>query len=151
MFAAETGKSSFLTGFGLGFLAFGLKKLLLPFFIAAQIAKSVLLAMFLPSILGGLGKLVGKGVSSVAQGSGGLGGLIGSLSGGGGGGFNGEASNTIEDFEFKDNNHEYDQDIKSADSKYSFNYPDQQYAGSLYQQPPGTLPASAIYASGNTR
>lgn len=55
------GKNSFLTGFGLGFLAFGLKKLLLPIFIGAQIVKSILIAMFLPSILGSVGKLVGKG------------------------------------------------------------------------------------------
>ncbi len=55
------GKNSFLTGFGLGFLAFGLKKLLLPIFIGAQIIKSILIAMFLPSILGSVGKLVGKG------------------------------------------------------------------------------------------
>lgn len=54
-------KSPFLTGFGLGFLAFGLKKLLLPLFIGAQIIKSILIAMFLPSILGSVGKLVGKG------------------------------------------------------------------------------------------
>lgn len=64
------GKNSFLTGFGLGFLAFGLKKLLLPLFIGVQIVKSVLIAMFLPSILGGIGKLVGKGVSNFASSSG---------------------------------------------------------------------------------
>lgn len=59
-----------MTGFGLGFLAFGLKKLLLPVFIGAQIVKSVIIAMFLPSILGGLGKLVGKGLSSFSGASG---------------------------------------------------------------------------------
>lgn len=59
------GKNSFLTGFGLGFLAFGLKKLLLPIFIGAQIIKSILIAMFLPSILGSVGKLVGKGEFTV--------------------------------------------------------------------------------------
>lgn len=67
------GKNAFLTGFGLGFLAFGLKKLMLPFFIGAQIVKSVLIAMFLPSILGGIGKLVGKGVTSFASASNGFG------------------------------------------------------------------------------
>lgn len=55
------GKSTFLTGFGLGFLAFGLKKLLLPIFLGAQLVKSVLIAMFLPSILGSIGKIIGKG------------------------------------------------------------------------------------------
>ncbi|KAG8262566.1 hypothetical protein J6590_051054 [Homalodisca vitripennis] len=82
------GKNSFLTGFGLGFLAFGLKKLLLPLFIGAQVVKSVLLAMFLPSIIGGIAKLMGKGLTSVAQSS--------SSSGSSGG------ADTISDFDFKD-------------------------------------------------
>lgn len=55
------GNNTFLTGFGLGFLAFGLKKLLLPLFIGAQIIKSILVALFLPSIIGSIGKIVGKG------------------------------------------------------------------------------------------
>ncbi|KAI4491936.1 hypothetical protein M0804_003328 [Polistes exclamans] len=63
------GKSPFLTGFGLGFLAFGLKKLLLPLFFGVQILKSVLLALFLPSIIGSIGNIVGKGVSSFTQSS----------------------------------------------------------------------------------
>ncbi|RLU18962.1 hypothetical protein DMN91_009320 [Ooceraea biroi] len=63
------GKSTFLTGFGLGFLAFGLKKLLLPLFFGVQIIKSVLLALFLPSIIGSIGTIVGKGVSTFAQSS----------------------------------------------------------------------------------
>ncbi|XP_071441013.1 uncharacterized protein [Hetaerina americana] len=87
LFTAGFGRNSFLTGFGLGFLAFGLKKLLLPFFIGAQIVKSVLLAMFLPSILGGIGKLLGKGVSSLGAAS------AGASSHGG----------AIDDFDFKDN------------------------------------------------
>lgn len=41
--------------------AFGLKKLFFPLLIGAQIFKSVLLAMFLPSILGSFGKILGKG------------------------------------------------------------------------------------------
>lgn len=92
------GKNSFLTGFGLGFLAFGLKKLLLPFFIGAQIVKSILIAMFLPSILGSVGKLVGKGVTSFASSSaqnGGFSGASGSNNQGGGGG------DGMEDFDFK--------------------------------------------------
>ncbi|KAE8740060.1 hypothetical protein FOCC_FOCC014428 [Frankliniella occidentalis] len=99
VFAAKLfGKNSFLTGFGLGFLAFGLKKLLLPFFIGAQIVKSILIAMFLPSILGSVGKLVGKGVTTFASSSaqnGGFSGSSGALGGGGGGGDN------MEDFDFK--------------------------------------------------
>lgn len=82
-------KSSFMAGFGMGFMAFFLKKLLLPVFIIAQIAKSVLIAMFLPSILGSLGKLVGKGLSNFSGISG-----HSSLSGGGAG--------QEQDFEFKD-------------------------------------------------
>lgn len=57
---------------------------MLPLFIGAQIVKSVLLAMFLPSIIGGLAKLMGKGLSSVAQSS--------SSSG---------ATDSVSDFEFK--------------------------------------------------
>nr|XP_023024703.1 uncharacterized protein LOC111512782 [Leptinotarsa decemlineata] len=84
----DSGKSSFLTGFGMGFLAFGLKKLLLPFFIGAQLLKSVLIAMFLPSILGGLGKFVGKGLSTFS-------GISGASAGN-------NHMNQMEEFEFKD-------------------------------------------------
>lgn len=99
------GKNSFLTGFGLGFLAFGLKKLLLPLFIGAQIVKSVLIAMFLPSILGGIGKLVGKGVSNFAQSSG------SNPSAGVGG-------DTINDFDFKDTtNTGYDADAAGSENQ----------------------------------
>ncbi|KOX80169.1 hypothetical protein WN51_08346 [Melipona quadrifasciata] len=58
---------TFFNGFGLGFLAFGLKKLLLPLIFGVQIIKSVLLALFLPSIIGSISNIVGKGVSSFAQ------------------------------------------------------------------------------------
>ncbi|KAJ8969597.1 hypothetical protein NQ317_015468 [Molorchus minor] len=85
------GKSSFLTGFGMGFLAFGLKKLLLPVFIGAQLIKSVLIAMFLPSILGGLGKIVGKGLSTFSG-----------ISGASTGINNNNQYSQVEDFEFKD-------------------------------------------------
>ncbi|XP_014475671.1 PREDICTED: uncharacterized protein LOC106744992 [Dinoponera quadriceps] len=84
------GKSTFLTGFGLGFLAFGLKKLLLPLFFGMQIIKSVLLALFLPSIIGSIGNIVGKGVSSFAQSS--------------------HAPVPEENFEFKDNSDLYNDD-----------------------------------------
>lgn len=88
-----------MAGFSMGFLAFALKKLLLPVFIGAQLVKSVLIAMFLPSIIGSLGKLLGKGLSSFSG-----------LSGASAGGHN----NQIEDFEFKDTspyNNEGDPDI----------------------------------------
>lgn len=39
----------------------GLKKFMWPIFIGMQVVKTVLLAMFLPSIIGSLGKIVGKG------------------------------------------------------------------------------------------
>ncbi|GJQ85492.1 hypothetical protein Trydic_g23082 [Trypoxylus dichotomus] len=108
----ETGKSSFMAGFGVGFLAFALKKLLLPVFIGAQIVKSLLIAMFLPSILGSLGKLLGKGLSSVS-------GISGSS-----GGFGGGGGQTIEDFEFKDtspyNNDAGGQDYNINDNSISF-------------------------------
>nr|CAI5866632.1 unnamed protein product [Callosobruchus analis] len=86
----DSGKSSFLAGFGMGFLAFALKKLLLPVFIGAQLVKSVLIAMFLPSILGGLGKIVGKGLSTFS-------GLSGASTG-----INHATPEPMEDFEFKD-------------------------------------------------
>ncbi|KAL1494617.1 hypothetical protein ABEB36_010187 [Hypothenemus hampei] len=60
----SSAKSSFLAGFGMGVLAFFLKKLMLPLVIGAQLFKSALIAMFLPTILGGLGKLAGKGLST---------------------------------------------------------------------------------------
>ncbi|KAB0794488.1 hypothetical protein PPYR_11327 [Photinus pyralis] len=85
----EAGKSSFMAGFGMGFLAFALKKMLLPVFIGAQLIKSVLLALFLPSLLGSVGKLLGKGLSTFS-GSSGSSGL-------------GHGNNDpVEDFEFKD-------------------------------------------------
>lgn len=84
-----SGRNSFLTGFGMGFLAFALKKLLLPVFIGAQLVKSVLIAMFLPTILGGVGKLLGKGLSTFS-------GISGASAG-----FNNN-NQQMEDFEFKD-------------------------------------------------
>ncbi|XP_046995292.1 uncharacterized protein LOC124607130 [Schistocerca americana] len=110
-----------MAGFGLGFLAFALKKLLLPVLIGAQIAKSILIAMFLPSLLGGLGKVLNRGVSTFASAS--------SASGSNGGGAGGAAN--LEDFEFKDN-------LDAAESSY----PSGTFA---YPETPGVLPASAIY------
>lgn len=39
----------------------GLKKVMWPMFIGLQVVKTMLLAMFLPSIIGSLGKIFGKG------------------------------------------------------------------------------------------
>uniref|UniRef100_A0A182N5N4 Protein osiris 24 n=1 Tax=Anopheles dirus TaxID=7168 RepID=A0A182N5N4_9DIPT len=44
----------------------GMKKLLWPVMIGLQVVKTVLIMMFLPSIIGSLGKIVGKGLSSVS-------------------------------------------------------------------------------------
>lgn len=74
----------------MGFVAFALKKLLLPVVIGAQLLKSVLLAMFLPSILGGLGKIVGKGLSTFS-------GISGASTG-----INNHHPQQLEEFEFKD-------------------------------------------------
>lgn len=46
--------------------SFGLKKLFVPLLIGAQVFKSILLAMFLPSILGSFGKILGKGISHLS-------------------------------------------------------------------------------------
>ncbi|XP_050070086.1 uncharacterized protein LOC126558166 isoform X2 [Anopheles maculipalpis] len=55
--APETGRLFFFKG---------MKKLLWPVMIGLQIVKTVLVMMFLPSIIGSLGKIVGKGLSSVS-------------------------------------------------------------------------------------
>lgn len=47
--------------------AFGLKKFFVPLLIGAQVFKSILLAMFLPSILGSFGKILGKGEKSLPK------------------------------------------------------------------------------------
>lgn len=74
----------------MGFLAFALKKLLLPVVIGAQLVKSVMIAMFLPSLLGGLGKIVGKGLSTFS-------GISGASTG-----INNNHQQQLEEFEFKD-------------------------------------------------
>ena len=60
-------KSEFMTGFALGLFAFALKKMLLPLVLGAQVIKSILIAIFLPSILGGIGKFLGKGLKKVSS------------------------------------------------------------------------------------
>ncbi|CAG4964276.1 unnamed protein product [Parnassius apollo] len=53
----------------IGFRSFGIKKFFLPLLIGMQIFKSILLAMFLPSILGSFGKILGKGISQLSAAS----------------------------------------------------------------------------------
>ncbi|CAG4979108.1 unnamed protein product [Colias eurytheme] len=53
----------------IGFRSFGLKKFFLPLLIGMQVFKSILLAMFLPSILGSFGKILGKGISHISAAS----------------------------------------------------------------------------------
>jgi hypothetical protein len=114
-----------------------MKKLLLPIFFGAQIIKSVLIAMFLPSILGGLGKLVGKGVSTFASAS----------------GSSGPSNNNVDDFEFKDNTGLDSGDSAAASSKYSpsFTYPET-FGALAYDNglSAGTLPASGLYVPGTS-
>ncbi|XP_025269716.1 uncharacterized protein LOC105254628 isoform X2 [Camponotus floridanus] len=74
------------------FGSFGLKKLFLPLLFGVQIIKSILLALFLPSIIGSIGNIVGKGVSSFAQSS------------------HNPAVVPEENFEFKDNTDLYNDD-----------------------------------------
>jgi len=83
--ARTASANTFLTGFGLGFLAFGLKKLLLPFFLGAQLVKSILIAIFLPTLLTTIGKFLGKSGASIFSASAG----------------NGHSSS--DDYDFKDN------------------------------------------------
>ncbi|XP_039760807.1 uncharacterized protein LOC120634360 [Pararge aegeria] len=52
-----------------GFRSFGLKKFFLPILIGVQIFKSILVAMFLPSLLGSFGKILGKGISQISAAS----------------------------------------------------------------------------------
>lgn len=90
-----------------------LKKLLLPVFIGAQLVKSVLIAMFLPSLLGSLGKLVGKGLSTFSGVSGASAGINNN-------------NNNVEDFEFKDtspynNNGEDMHEYAASDDALSLN------------------------------
>ncbi|GAB0087550.1 osiris 24 [Sergentomyia squamirostris] len=60
----------------------GLKKMMWPLFIGLQVVKTALLALFLPSLIGSLGKIVGKGLSSVSS--------------------FGQQQEPVEDLEFKD-------------------------------------------------
>lgn len=48
------------------FICLGLKKFMWPLFIGLQVVKTALLVLFLPSIIGSVGKIVGKGLPSLS-------------------------------------------------------------------------------------
>lgn len=89
----------------------GLKKFMWPLFIGMQVVKTVLLVLFLPSIIGSVGKIVGKGLPS----------LSGTFSQ-----FSQPAVNvdTIDDLEFKDNSLNSDHEAEGTLSgAYQYNIP----------------------------
>lgn len=77
-----------------------------PVFIGFQLVKTVLVALFLPSIIGSLGKIVGKGLSSVSS-------------------FGHPQVETPEDLDFKDNHFNSDM-MDSLDAAPQTSY--EQYA-----------------------
>lgn len=82
-----------------------------PLFIGMQVVKTVLLVLFLPSIIGSVGKIVGKGLPS----------LSGTFSQ-----FSNPAANaeTVDDLEFKDNSLNGDHDADGTfNSAYQYNIP----------------------------
>ena len=93
------------------FIFQGLKKFMWPLFIGLQVVKTALLVLFLPSIIGSVGKIVGKGLPS----------LSGTFSQFSQPGANVE---TVDDLEFKDNSfnseNESDGTINAA---YQYNIP----------------------------
>lgn len=82
-----------------------------PLFIGMQVVKTVLLVLFLPSIIGSVGKIVGKGLPSLS-------GTISQFS------QPGANVETIDDLEFKDNSHNSDHESDGAfNSAYQYNIP----------------------------
>lgn len=90
----------------------GLKKFMWPLFIGLQVVKTVLLVLFLPSIIGSVGKIVGKGLPSLS-------GTISQFS------QPGANVESIDDLEFKDNSHNSDHDSDGTlNGAYQYNIPD---------------------------
>ncbi|XP_065088798.1 uncharacterized protein Osi24 [Ochlerotatus camptorhynchus] len=89
----------------------GLKKIVWPLLFGLQVVKTVLLVLFLPSIIGSFGKILGKGLSSVSV-----------LS---------NQPTTVEDLDFKDNSYNSDQD-------FHMNMENNAYLPPLDAQPAGT-------------
>lgn len=81
-----------------------------PLFIGAQVVKTVLLVLFLPSIIGSVGKIVGKGLPSLS-------GTIGQFS------QPGANTETVDDLEFKDNSMNSETDEGTFSSAYQYNIP----------------------------
>ncbi|XP_058464059.1 uncharacterized protein LOC131438207 [Malaya genurostris] len=91
----------------------GLKKIMWPLLFGLQIVKTVLLVLFLPSIIGSFGKILGKGLSSVSG-----------LS---------HPATTVEDLDFKDNSYNSDQDFHMTMDNNAYLPPlDSQSAGTSY-------------------
>lgn len=82
-----------------------------PLFVGLQVVKTALLVLFLPSIIGSVGKIVGKGLPSIA----------GTLSGFSQPGANVE---TVDDLDFKDNslNSEIESD-GTVNAAYQYSIP----------------------------
>lgn len=96
------------------FVISGLKKLMWPLFIGMQVVKSVLLVLFLPSIIGSVGKIVGKGLPSIQS----LSGTFSQFS------QPGANTETIDDLEFKDNSFNSDIDADGTlNAAYQYNIP----------------------------
>lgn len=83
-----------------------------PLFIGMQVVKTVLLVLFLPSIIGSVGKIVGKGLPSLS-------GTISQFS------QPGANVETVDDLEFKDNSlNSVDMESDGAfNSAYQYNIP----------------------------
>lgn len=128
--AVFQGKNTFLTGFGLGFLAFGLKKLLLPLIFGIKIINGFLLTLFLPSIIGSIGNILGKGVSSFAQSS------------------QSATAAPDENFEFKDNSDLYNDDYLTRQPVGTLPAATL-YDENMMQQPQKTPEISSRYSFGD--
>ena len=74
-----------------------------PLFIGLQVVKTILLMLFLPSIIGSVGKIVGKGLPS----------LSGSFS---------HPAETVDDLEFKDNSLNSDHDSAGGANYNAYQY-----------------------------
>ncbi|CRK92100.1 CLUMA_CG005660, isoform A [Clunio marinus] len=112
---SDTGRLFFFKGNyfkkNASFIYLGLKKFMWPLFIGMQVVKTVLLVLFLPSIIGSVGRIVGKGLPS----------LSGTFSQ-----FSQQNANieTIDDLEFKDNSMNSDHEAEGTiNSAYQYNIP----------------------------
>lgn len=81
-----------------------------PLFIGMQVVKTVLLVLFLPSIIGSVGKIVGKGLPGLSN-------LSGVFS-------QPNTIDTVDDLEFKDNSLNSDHGADGAyTAPYQYNIP----------------------------